>query len=157
MNLRPMLRADVPPVANLEAAMAPTPWSAGQFDEDLALGSHCRVLEATSGAVAGYCVARLLVDEWHLLTLGVAPACRRQGGARRLLQDLMQRATQEGAVAILLEVRASNRPARTLYQDMGFDFLYTRKGYYRVGTGTEDAILLGCRLPGVHKERERDE
>ncbi|MBF0462192.1 MAG: ribosomal protein S18-alanine N-acetyltransferase [Magnetococcales bacterium] len=146
MNIRPMRATDIPQVAALEAAITPTPWSPGLFAEELTLGSHCRILAGKSGEVLGYCVARLLVDEWHLLTLGIAPACRRQGWARRLVQDLLQQATRTESVAILLEVRASNVPARTLYQDMGFTFLYTRKGYYRLASGTEDAILFALPL-----------
>lgn len=137
-----MIQTDVREVAHLESLITPSPWSAAMFHEEIALGSYCRILEGASGSVLGYSVARLQVDEWHLLTLGVALSYRRQGGARRLLDDLIQQVTMAGGRAILLEVRASNLPARTLYQDMGFHFLYTRKGYYRSGSGTEDAILL---------------
>ncbi|MEO5363203.1 MAG: GNAT family N-acetyltransferase [Magnetococcus sp. DMHC-8] len=135
-------------MAGLEALIAPSPWTAGMFDEEIVLGSHCRVLTDTSDGLLGYSVARLLVDEWHLLTLGTAPAVRRCGGARRLLQDLVRHATAHGGHSLLLEVRASNLPARTLYQDMGFHFLYARKGYYRLGAGTEDALFLCLPLVG---------
>ncbi|MBF0161181.1 MAG: ribosomal protein S18-alanine N-acetyltransferase [Magnetococcales bacterium] len=149
MKIRSMLAADLPQVAALEATLHPTPWSVALFDEELTLGAFCRILEGASGELLGYSVARLLVDEWHLLTLGIAPACRRQGGAKRLLDDLIHHANTLGSQAILLEVRASNLPARTLYQDKGFQFLYTRRGYYRLDSGSEDAILLIYPLPGT--------
>ncbi|MBF0401855.1 MAG: ribosomal protein S18-alanine N-acetyltransferase [Magnetococcales bacterium] len=136
-----MIQADVSQVAQLEAEITPSPWTPGMFYEELSLGSYCRTLEDAFGTLLGYSVARLLVDEWHLLTLGISLAYRRQGGAKLLLADLIQRAKEKGH-PILLEVRASNLPARTLYQDMGFHFLYTRQGYYRFESGTEDAILL---------------
>ncbi|MEO5341129.1 MAG: ribosomal protein S18-alanine N-acetyltransferase [Magnetococcus sp. MYC-9] len=147
MLVRAMIQADVAQVAALEATLMQDPWSAGMFHEELHLGSHCRILHDAAGLLLGYSVARLQVDEWHLLTLGVSPVCRRQGVARRLLADLMQRATLDGCRAILLEVRSSNLPARTLYQDMGFQLLYTRKGYYRLESGCEDALLLTCPVP----------
>ena len=137
-----MIRADLLQVSALEATIQPTPWSAALFDEELALESYCRILEDASGQLLGYSVARLQVDEWHLLTLGISLSHRRQGGAKRLLADLIQQANSMESRAILLEVRASNRPARMLYQDRGFHFLYTRRGYYRLDPGNEDAILL---------------
>ena len=150
-----MMQQDIDCVANLEAAHTPSPWSPDMFQEEIRLGSYCRILEDASGACMGYSVARLLWDEWHLLTLGIAPFFRRQGGAKHLLKDLIQQAFTQGGQTIILEVRASNEPAKTLYQDMGFNFLYTRKAYYRLESGTEDAIVLDyrfarkdCILPG---------
>ena len=149
MHIRSMTLSDVPQVAHLEAMIAPSPWTPALFDEEIGLGGYCRLLEGPSGRVLGYSVARLQVDEWHLLTLGIAPDFRRQGGARRLLDDLIQHATTRGDREILLEVRASNLPARTLYQERGFQFLYMRKGYYRLEAGSEDALLLSRRLAGM--------
>lgn len=143
-----MTWTDVQQVANLEAAIMCTPWSPAMFHEEITLGSRCCILEGASGELLGYSVARLQVDEWHLLTLGTSPAFRRQGGARRLLADLIQQAATDGCQALLLEVRVSNLPARTLYQAMGFHPLAVRKGYYRRDSGTEEAILLHYPLPG---------
>lgn len=142
MYIRSMIQTDVAEVALLESLITPSPWSSAMFSEEIELGSYCRILEGASGRIVGYSVARLHVDEWHLLTLGIALFYRRQGGAKRLLDDLIQQVTIAGGKAILLEVRDSNLPARTLYRDMGFHFLYTRRGYYRSESSTEDAILL---------------
>ena len=137
---------DVTYVVTLEAAHTPSPWSAAMLLDEIQQGSYCRILEDDLGQRRGYCIARLLWDEWHLLLLGIEPAFRRQGGAKHLINLLIQHASTTGSRAILLEVRASNEPAKTLYQDIGFHFLYTRRGYYPQEFGTEDAMVLDYRL-----------
>src|SRR5579862_9299827 len=49
----------------------------------------------------------------------VAPACRRQGLGRRLVEHAVARMEHEGARAIFLEVRESNAGARESYARMG--------------------------------------
>ena len=141
-----MTQDDCIHVAALEAASTPSSWSCAMFQDDIRLGSYCRILEDASAVRMGYIVARLQLDEWHVLILGIAPQFRRLGGARLLLNGLFDQATSDASRTIMLEVRASNKPAITLYQDMGFNFLYTRKAYYRLGLGTEDAIVLDYRF-----------
>lgn len=147
MHTRVMTQADIAPLLALKASHDGRPWSYAMFLEELNMGAFCRILTCDATPYMGYLVARLQVDEWHLLALSVAPPFRRQGGATCLLNSLIQYATQHNGRAILLEVRASNHPARTLYQDMGFDFLYTRPSYYRCGVDREDAVVLDYRLP----------
>jgi ribosomal protein S18 acetylase RimI-like enzyme len=60
---------------------------------------------------------------WIIGNVGVLPAYRRQGIARRLTEAAIARARARGAEIVLLDVRADNRAAYTLYQDLGFRFL----------------------------------
>jgi [ribosomal protein S18]-alanine N-acetyltransferase len=57
---------------------------------------------------------------------------------------LIQRAENEAASAILLEVRESNLPARRLYEKHGFRGVGRRQVYYM--DPTEDAILYALRF-----------
>jgi len=45
-----------------------------------------------------------------------------------------------GAVFVLLEVRASNEVAQSLYRKMGFNLVGRRRDYYRLPT--EDAFVM---------------
>lgn len=143
-----MTLEDVTFVMTLEAVYTPSPWSAAMLQDEIQQGSYGRILEDALGQRRGYCIARLLWDEWHLLLLGIEPTFRRQGGAKHLVNMLIQHASTTGSRAVLLEVRASNEPAKMLYQDIGFNFLYTRRGYYPKRSGTEDAMVLDYRLAG---------
>lgn len=57
-----------------------------------------------------------------------------------LLTELETRAATGGAEALMLEVRADNEPARTLYVRRGYDVLTVRRGYYQ--PGNVDALVM---------------
>jgi ribosomal-protein-alanine N-acetyltransferase len=78
-------------------------------------------------------------DELHLLNLATDPAQRRQGCARRLMEDLITRGRQGGAQLVVLEVRRSNAGAQALYEGLGFQIIGERKGYYQ--DTREDALV----------------
>ena len=73
----------------------------------------------------------------------MAPEERRRGVARRLLEDLLERAGSLGIHSLVLEVRVSNFAAQALYRAHGFRLAGLRRGYYR-DTG-EDALIMEWR------------
>jgi Acetyltransferases len=50
------------------------------------------------------------------------------------------------AETVFLEVRPSNTAAIALYEDVGFNEIGVRKGYYPAENGREDAIMLALTL-----------
>jgi ribosomal-protein-alanine N-acetyltransferase len=101
--------------------------------------SRLRAIRDESGAVLGYTLFWHVVDEVHLLNVAVAVRARRQGLGRALMLDLIAYARTHAVVRILLEVRASNTPALSLYDSMGFTRFNVRPRYY---SDDEDAIEL---------------
>ncbi|MGA3130086.1 MAG: ribosomal protein S18-alanine N-acetyltransferase [Terracidiphilus sp.] len=93
-----------------------------------------------SGPVRGFAVANLLPPEAELETIAVAPASQRQGIGQFLFHALAAELQAAGTREILLEVRASNRPALTLYRLLGFTQIGMRPGYY--ADPIEDAVLM---------------
>jgi ribosomal-protein-alanine N-acetyltransferase len=93
---------------------------------------------ATQGVrIAGFLAARpLAAGECEILNLAVAPEYRRQGVARALLAAFFE----SFSGAIYLEVRASNRAARSLYKSLGFEEVTARPGYYQ--DPSEAAIVM---------------
>ncbi|MBF0341759.1 MAG: ribosomal protein S18-alanine N-acetyltransferase [Magnetococcales bacterium] len=141
-------------VALLEEEISPSPWSAEMILEEGRLGGWMTVLVSGESTLAGYGVARPLFDEWHLLTLGVAPRFRRQGLGRRLVEELAGVAQARQGRCVVLEVRVSNVSARLLYQNTGFVTVGVRHGYYRDGPyGPEDALVM-CRFMNGHRASE---
>ena len=67
--------------------------------------------------------------EYEIHTIGVDPACQRQGIGRRLLDRLLEFA---GSGTVFLEVRTDNAAAIELYRSAGFVQVGLRKRYYRV-------------------------
>jgi ribosomal-protein-alanine N-acetyltransferase len=144
-EFRPMRVADLDRVMEIEPALYSHPWTRGNFDDSLGAGYSCWVVECGS-AVAGYGVLMLGVREAHLLNLSVAQDWQRRGFGRMLLEHFVRVARGSDAAQMFLEVRPSNVAARRLYADFGFREITVRRGYYPLGRGREDAILMGITL-----------
>ena len=87
---------------------------------------------------------QLAAGEANLCTLTVAPAARRQGVGRALLEQSLAALKAEGACSCFLEARASNAPALALYGRLGFARVGLRRGFYRAPA--EDAVLMAMPL-----------
>ncbi|MBI3941869.1 MAG: GNAT family N-acetyltransferase [Chloroflexi bacterium] len=60
---------------------------------------------------------------WLVTNVATAPAYRRRGIARALMETAIVHARQRGGRAIALQVRQDNAAALALYRDMGFAFV----------------------------------
>jgi ribosomal-protein-alanine N-acetyltransferase len=146
-RIEPMvLERDLDGILAVDAASFANPWTRDMFvweakNSDVA---HLYVYRHTDGVVVGYCAVWRIFDELHINNLAVLPTWRRRGIARELLQHVLDRAAASGARRSTLEVRASNRAARELYERFGFRPSGLRKGYYT--NPAEDAVILWCEL-----------
>jgi [ribosomal protein S18]-alanine N-acetyltransferase len=89
--------------------------------------------------VQGFVIARVVGGEWEIENIAIAGPARRRGLGTRLVGELLDLARARGAEAVFLEVRASNRAARTLYEKWSFTESGHRPRYYQ--NPEEDAIL----------------
>ena len=94
------------------------------FRPALVGGSFAELLKGDGvhalGDANGFIVIRCVADEAEILTLGVLPARRRAGLARKLVRAAMELAATQYRVAhVFLEVGAENHGARDLYADWG--------------------------------------
>lgn len=144
-RVRPMTLNDLSRIHEIELASYEHPWSAGSFSDSLGAGYSMWVLE-TDGAITGYYAMMAAAGESHLLNLTIAPAWRRHGLGRDLLQHCFACACDHKAGSMLLEVRASNAAAINLYRDSGFVDLAVRRAYYPAREGREDALIMKCEL-----------
>jgi len=71
---------------------------------------------------------------------------RRHGLGRKILNYLVDLARRHDADTVLLEVRPSNRAAVSLYHELGFNEVGTRRNYYPAENGREDAMILAKTL-----------
>ena len=119
-SLRPMTPASLEGVVALETEVYPFPWTRGNFVDSLAAGYFAWTLNGSGGELLAYCVAMRGAGEMHLLNITVAPAARRQGHARRLLDALVGECRDVGAERLWLEVRLANVDAQRTYLRLGF-------------------------------------
>lgn len=141
----PMNGRDLDSVAALEASLQAFPWSRGNFSDSLDAGHSVWVLRL-GGELIGFSVVMSVIDEAHLLNLGVCQRFQGQGYGSRLLRHAMECARLGGAAKLFLEVRPSNARAVELYRHFGFRQIGLRKGYYPAAIGREDALIFDKEL-----------
>jgi ribosomal-protein-alanine N-acetyltransferase len=152
-ELRPLIPADVPAITRLYGQAFEIPWQATTLQKLLQYGAAGLVL-CNASSLQGFILWRVAADEAEIITLAVAPACRRKGHATRLLQEMLHHLRPMGIGHIYLEVRASQSGALQLYRRAGFIPHGQRRGYYTKADGTqEDAILMTHRLVPNSKAR----
>lgn len=142
MALREVRWTDIEQLAALEAELFENDaWSQAIWWGELA-GRPRRdyVVETDELGIAGYAGLDLGLDMADVMTVAVAPRAQRCGLGRALLAELVSRAREAGAGALLLEVRADNTAGRRLYERSGFQLIATRAGYYQ--PGSVDALVL---------------
>jgi ribosomal-protein-alanine N-acetyltransferase len=94
--------------------------------------------------LGGYIAARVNADELHVNNIGVRPGSRRRGIGAALLGAALDAAARRGATTAVLEVRAGNAAALSLYGRFGFVVVGERKNYYR--EPAENAKIMTMRL-----------
>ena len=80
--------------------------------------------------VIAYLGIQFIDDVIEILGIGVIEKYRNNGIANELMNQLMKYFNQSPQIKILLEVRESNRTARNLYINFGFNKISKRKNYY---------------------------
>jgi ribosomal-protein-alanine N-acetyltransferase len=140
-----MNERDLDSVAALEASLQAFPWSRGNFADSLLAGYSVWVLRL-GGELIGFSVLMRIIDEAHLLTIGVCTRYQGLGYGARMLRHAMECARLGGANKMFLEVRPSNERAVELYRHFGFHQIGVRKGYYPAVAGREDALIFDKEL-----------
>jgi ribosomal-protein-alanine acetyltransferase len=148
LQIRPAVQADVAAMVTIERASFSDPWTHAALASTLRY-DHMRVLVAENTSVlaedgaagpVGYVVAMIAGSEAEIADLAVAPSARRRGVGRALIDRLLGELAGYGVQAVFLEVRESNRAARSLYESRRFQGIGRRRGYYR--SPVEDALVL---------------
>lgn len=141
--LRIATESDLVTVHALEQVLFPDDaWPMEKLDDDLN-GRYAHFLVAEENArIVGYAIAQHLSgnDVADIQNIAVVESHRGRGIGAELLDALIDWAVGRGATAIMLEVRADNAVAQSLYTSRGFDPIATRPGYYQ--PAGVDAVVM---------------
>ena len=121
----------------LESASFSNPWTPETFDTMLETPVSRLYVARDHACIVAFCACRIFDDELHINTIAVDETRRRQGIARTLLHDVLERT---GARRATLEVRRSNVAALRLYEALGFTVTAVRPRYYE--KPEEDGLIL---------------
>lgn len=97
--------------------------------------------------IVGYCLYQMIFEQAEILRIGTHPDYQRQGIASQLFIKLNKELQDNKVESLLLEVRADNLPAITLYERQGFVIIHQRKGYYsQPNYPAIDALIMQLKL-----------
>ncbi|MBK9306121.1 MAG: ribosomal protein S18-alanine N-acetyltransferase [Nitrospira sp.] len=140
----------LPDILSLEEACFSSPWTRKMLESELQGNQFAHFLVAmqqqgqssagSACAIVGYHCFWIVFEELRLMNLAVRESVRRQGIGTALAAEAFRVALNHAATRAVLEVRASNKPARVLYTTMGFIQVGTRPQYY--SNPLEDAVLM---------------
>ena len=137
-RIRPATDRDLAAVAAIERDTFPDPWPEESFRS--LLSHHACVVVVDDREIVGYVFGVGVEDVGEILNVAVAPAHRRQGIGRALVQHALRELVRSGVRQVFLEVRESNAAAQSLYRALAFELVGRRRRYYR--RPLEDALVL---------------
>ena len=140
MQIVEMEPRHVEQVAALERICFSDPWSAASIASELDNPLSYWLVAEENAQVVGYIGSQSVQELSDMMNVAVAPAWRRRGLGRRLVQALLAHLLQTDAAELSLEIRVSNAAAIALYEQLGFQIVGCRKRYYV--NPREDAYIM---------------
>lgn len=140
---------DLAEVVDIEETSGLNRWGYDSYKRELYTNPDSVMLVARSAqlegrGVIGFFAGWTVADEMHINNIASHPEYRRIGVGRRLIEQAISEGGMRGVSFVLLEVRASNEAAQTLYKKLGFSYVSRRRDYYR--SPTEDAFVMRLNL-----------
>jgi ribosomal-protein-alanine N-acetyltransferase len=131
---------DVEQVCELESICQINPWSQSLIEAEFSKNISRRFGYKNESKIVAYSFNHLILDEFHILNLGVSPEVRNHGFGTALVANILLYAIEKRARFATLEVRESNAQAQRIYHRFGFKCCRIRKGYYR--DNRENALIF---------------
>ena len=139
ISVVPMDKAHIDSVARLEELIFSVPFKKKDIEE-LYMNTSWRFFVALDGdTVVGYISLYLIIDEKEIVNVCVLPEHRGRGIGAMLVKCALEYERDKTA-RVMLEVRASNDGAISLYKKFGFLPVGVSKNHY--SQPREDAVLM---------------
>ncbi len=141
LTIRYMNKEDISQVLEIEKQCFSVPWTKEAFVMEVEKNKFARYIVAElDEIIVGYGGMWMVIDEAHVTNIGVRPDFRGRGFGDAIVKAMIAAAEKEGIYNMTLEVRASNRVARNLYEKYGFKACGIRPKYYQ--DNNEDAVIM---------------
>lgn len=138
--IRNMDRGHIPQVLEIERVFYPAPWSETAFANEMTSEVSVALVALAGESVAGYVVGWIVADQLHVANIAVSPGHQRRGIGNGMMTWLLEEAVRRGCASSSLEVRESNRAARSMYSRLGYRPVAVRTAYY--SNPAEDAVVM---------------
>lgn len=140
MTIVKMNENHVTQIAELEKLCFNDPWSQNSIASELDNKFAFWLVAEENGKVLGYIGSQTVLGETDMMNIATHPDYRKNGIGTALVNALIDDLAKQGSHSLMLEVRASNNTAISLYNKLGFSEVGRRKNYYR--NPKEDALIL---------------
>jgi len=153
----------LPDILALEEACFSSPWTRKMLEAELTNNQFAHFLVArqqensaikAEPTIIGYHCFWIVFEELRLMNLAVRESVRRRGIGEALVAEALRLGVEHTATRAVLEVRASNNPARSLYTRLGFVQIGCRPRYYT--NPIEDALLMEMHPLMISSVQQRD-
>jgi ribosomal-protein-alanine N-acetyltransferase len=132
-------------VYELELESYDFPWTK-EILRDCILYKYDSFVVVLNDNLVGYIISKITYPETHILNLTVKKNFRKKGIGKALIELIISDARLRNSENIILEVRANNTDAQSLYKKLDFEVIGTRKDYYESKNDREDAYVLNLNL-----------
>jgi len=132
-------------VYELELESYDFPWTK-EILRDCILYKYDSFVVVLNDYLVGYIISKITYPETHILNLTVKKNFRKKGIGKALIELIISDARLRNSENIILEVRANNTDAQSLYKKLNFEVIGTRKDYYESKNDREDAYVLNLNL-----------
>ncbi|HSA87913.1 MAG TPA: ribosomal protein S18-alanine N-acetyltransferase [Nitrospira sp.] len=153
----------LPAILALEESCFSSPWTrkmleaeltSNQFAHFLAAKQHEESSTDATPIIIGYHCFWIVFEELRLMNVAVRESMRRKGVGGALVTEALRMGLEQAATRAVLEVRASNDSARSLYTGLGFVQFGSRPRYYT--NPIEDAVLMEMNPLVISSGPQRD-
>lgn len=140
IQLRWMIRRDMPEVLSIEQEAFEFPWSDDDFTRCLRQRNCIGMVAEVGDSVVAFMIYELHRTRLHVLNFAVRRSHRRLGIGTQMMGKLFAKLSVERRDRILLEVRERNLPAQVFFRSLGYRAISVLKDFYE--DSTEDAYLM---------------
>ncbi len=128
-------------MAEIERSAFAEAWSRTAYEQDICSNPNARYTAVVCGdELIAYANYWLIAEVGNINNVAVAAKRRGQGFGKLIMTALIRDCRQAGGKAMTLEVRESNLPAISLYQNSGFISHGIRPHYYE--DNGENAVIM---------------
>jgi len=130
IQIRWMIRRDMPLVFEIDEKSSPHPWSEEDFSRQLRRRNCIGMVAEHNNQIVGFMIYELHKASLHVLNFAVHPAVRHRRVGQQMIAKLVDKLSQQRRERIDLLVRESNLSSQFFLKAMGFRAVKVLRGYW---------------------------
>lgn len=146
MNMRWIIRRDMPEVMRIENDCFEFPWSEEDWHKCLIQRNRIGMVAEVAECVVGVMLYELQPKALRILNFAVRPDCQRRGIGTVMVNKLKSKLSYERRKRITLDIRETNSVAHKFFSAQRFRAIKVQRDFYPQHV-SEDAYLFQYRLP----------